>query len=184
MNIQEIQPCDAVPVKVKQGVTLQGGGLYPPSPWWHRVRLSFSPTAVQQPDTGVRTAASTPSHSHQESRQPVTDRNFPPLWFALTPAVQQIPTEQPAVFTDPNSPSSCFRRSLLPNFLEQHICAAAASDPVSAAPVGCRWKPVYHVKVGDDNPAAWWKCRSYGGSDSPATSRPVDCVAAEMTVTK
>ncbi|KAI4802381.1 hypothetical protein KUCAC02_020222 [Chaenocephalus aceratus] len=99
-------------------------------------------------------------------------------------STQQIPTEQPAVFTDPSSPSSCFRRSLLPNFLEQHICAAAASDPVSAAPVGCRWKPVYHVKVGDDNPAAWWKCTSYGGSDSPTTSRPVDCVAAEMTVTK
>ncbi|KAF7668574.1 hypothetical protein LDENG_00003940 [Lucifuga dentata] len=43
-----------------------------------------------------------------------------------------------AVFIDLGSPSSCFRRSFSPQFLEQQTSGAAVSHPASAARLGCR----------------------------------------------
>lgn len=69
---------------------------------------------------------------------PRADVSFPPLGSALTPAIQRRAAST-AVFRDPSSPSSCFRRSLfcffsflLSFFLEQtkksRLAAATATS--------------------------------------------------------
>lgn len=115
---------------------------------------------------------------------------FLSLLRCLTPSIQQIPTEHHRLpYSETLAPPvPVSAAAYLPSFVEQRIPGVAASDPASAAPVECHWKPVYHAKVGDQAACAWRKCSSYGGSarltDSPATSRPVDCVAAEITETR
>ncbi|KAL7388193.1 hypothetical protein ABVT39_008647 [Epinephelus coioides] len=120
----------------------------------------------------------------------MTGYEVPPSLVCVDTGHPADPTEQPRLPYSqiPALPVPVSAAAFLLNFVEQQIPAAAASVPVSAAPVGCRWKPVYHVTVGDNITLPAWrkrrKLRRLELIDSPATSRPVDCVAAEITVTK
>lgn len=92
---------------------------------------------------------------------------FPPLWSALTPAIQQIPTEQPRLPYSqiPALPVPVSAAAFSTQFSRSNKPLLPLRQPPglrSPPPVGCRWTPVYHVKVGDNNPAAWRKHWSYG----------------------
>lgn len=86
---------------------------------------------------------------------------LPILRSLLTPAIQQIPTEQPRL-PDSQTPaplSSCFRRSRPTQFCgATRLGCLLLQDPASAARVGCLWKPAYQVKVGSGS-----RC-SHGGN--------------------
>lgn len=86
---------------------------------------------------------------------------LPFLRSVLTPAIQQIPTEQPRL-PDSQTPaplSSCFRRSRPTQFCgATRLGRLLLQDPASAARVGCLWKPAYQVKVGSRS-----RC-SHGGN--------------------
>ncbi|CAK6962750.1 hypothetical protein NQZ68_004970 [Scomber scombrus] len=110
----------------------------------------------------------------------------PPLWFTLTPAIQTSRSPQSSLGCRILCLQLCFRRSLSSQFFWSNTSqAAAASDQPLQRPVGrMPQTPVYHAKVGNIN----YRCMAENVGDTepvtPATSRPVDCVAADSTVTK